>query len=74
MQINEGEEESDWIPELQFTATVNSTTGSIATPQRILVNLQSNPNEEFYGVGEQFTHLNQKGLLVPIITQEGGIG
>jgi len=34
----------------------------------------SSNDENFYGFGEQFTHLNLKGYEVPIISQEGGLG
>lgn len=35
---------------------------------------QSQPNERFYGFGEQFSILNMKGRSVPILSQEGGVG
>lgn len=34
----------------------------------------STPAEHFYGFGEQFSVLNMKGQVVPILSQEGGIG
>lgn len=32
------------------------------------------PSERFYGFGEQFTHLEQRGQVVPIWSEEQGIG
>lgn len=34
----------------------------------------TSPEEHFYGFGEQFSNLDAKGHLVPIVCEEGGIG
>ena len=34
----------------------------------------SSSDELFYGFGEQYTHLNLKGEIVPILSEEGGVG
>ena len=41
---------------------------------RVFLRYASPPDEHFYGFGEQFTYLDQKGRKFPIITQEQGIG
>lgn len=43
-------------------------------PNRLFLTYASQADERFYGLGEQFTHLNLKGRRVPIFTQEQGIG
>jgi alpha-glucosidase len=42
--------------------------------QRVSIRLASDPDEAFFGFGEQLTYLNLKGQLVPLISQEHGIG
>jgi alpha-glucosidase (family GH31 glycosyl hydrolase) len=46
------------------------------TPElnRICLLQESQPGEEFFGFGEQFTHLGMKGRRIPILCQEPGIG
>lgn len=41
---------------------------------RIFLRYASGPHEGFFGFGEQFTFLDQKGRKFPIVTQEQGIG
>ncbi|EPS69986.1 hypothetical protein M569_04774 [Genlisea aurea] len=41
---------------------------------RICITYSSDRNERFYGFGEQFSHLDFKGKMVPILVQEQGIG
>lgn len=47
-----------------------------ATPEynRIFLRYASSPDERFFGFGEQFTYLDQKGRSLPILAQEQGIG
>ena len=40
----------------------------------IQVNFESNQDEEIYGMGLQYTVWNFKGLKVPVISSEGGVG
>ena len=40
----------------------------------IQVNFKSVGNEEIYGMGLQYTVWNFKGLKVPVISSEGGVG
>lgn len=41
---------------------------------RVFLRYASSPDEHFFGFGEQFTFLDQKGRRLPIISQEQGIG
>ena len=41
---------------------------------RIYLKYQTNPNDRFYGFGEQFTFTDSSGRCVPILVQEGGVG
>ncbi|MCB1200860.1 MAG: alpha-glucosidase [Leptospiraceae bacterium] len=41
---------------------------------RLYFKHNSDPVEAIFGLGEQFTHLNQKGHRVPMLTEEQGIG
>jgi alpha-glucosidase len=45
-----------------------------ASYQRLSLRLASEPNEAFFGFGEQLTYVNLKGQRVPLIAQEHGIG
>ncbi len=40
----------------------------------VQVTFASNPKEEIYGMGLQYTVWNFKGLKVPVISSEGGVG
>jgi len=40
----------------------------------IQVNFKSVGSEEIYGMGLQYTVWNFKGLKVPVISSEGGVG
>jgi len=54
---------------LQFNITVRNPQCEI-----VYLHYATTPSEQFFGFGEQFTHLNLKGHEVPIISQEGGLG
>jgi len=54
---------------LQFNITVSDPQCDI-----VFLHYVTSPSEQFFGFGEQFTHLNLKGHEVPIISQEGGLG
>lgn len=41
---------------------------------RLELRTLADPQERFYGFGEQFTHLEQRGQVVPIWSEEQGIG
>ena len=41
---------------------------------RIFLRYASRPEEHFYGFGMQFSELDMKGRLLPILTQEQGVG
>lgn len=40
----------------------------------VYLHYATSPQEQFFGFGEQFTHLRLKGHEVPVISQEGGLG
>ncbi|KAJ3326443.1 hypothetical protein HDU76_012919 [Blyttiomyces sp. JEL0837] len=63
--------------ELKMDVKVGRVTvdGSVKEiPERVVMSIESDADEEYYGFGEQFSFLNAKGRSIPIITQEGGIG
>jgi len=49
-------------------------TGAAPKINRVFLVYASEPGEGFFGFGEQFTYLNQKGRRFPVIVQEQGIG
>ncbi len=49
-------------------------TGTDPAINRVSLVYASRADEGFFGFGEQFTYLNQKGRRFPIIVQEQGIG
>ena len=54
-----------------------SLTAQVSLPDgepRLLLRYASTSDEQFFGFGEQFTHLNLKGRRLDIISQEPGIG
>ena len=60
---------------IKITAPGCDETDSNCNPFNIVyLNYSSDNNEQFFGFGEQFTHLNLKGHEIPIISQEGGLG
>ena len=54
---------------LRFAAEVQH-----AQTDRILLTYACEPNEQFYGFGEQFSFFNLKGRRVPILVREQGLG
>jgi alpha-glucosidase len=57
---------------LTFTARVRGVPDR--TKGRLFLRYASRPAEHFYGFGMQFTELDMKGRLLPILTQEQGVG
>jgi sulfoquinovosidase len=58
-------------------ADTGPTTGpSTGRPplDRTVLSLAADPDEAVLGLGEQFTHLDLKGRVVPILTREQGVG
>ncbi|KAB1190650.1 MULTISPECIES: alpha-glucosidase [Haloferax] len=49
-------------------------TSELTSTGRLELRGVSNPEERFYGFGEQFSHLDMNGKAVAILTQEQGIG
>lgn len=49
-------------------------TGGLPGEPRMLLRFASEPNERFFGFGEQFTHVDLKGRHLTILSQEPGIG
>ena len=57
---------------LSFTARVRGEKERANS--RLFLRYGSRPGEHFYGFGMQFSELDMKGRLLPIITQEQGVG
>ncbi|PCJ34515.1 MAG: alpha-glucosidase [Moraxellaceae bacterium] len=55
--------------QLQFTLTTDNTEYN-----HLGLHYQSQADEHFYGFGEQYSYTDLKGLDIPILTQEQGIG
>ena len=73
-------EDCDIGYEMRFTPVSQNQLGfelelSDAAPEfnRVFLFYASSGDEGFFGFGEQFTHLDQKGRSFPVITQEQGI-
>lgn len=60
--------------DLQILSVAGSSEPAEDLPNRLFLTYASQADERFFGLGEQFTHLNLKGRRVPIFTQEQGIG
>ncbi len=58
--------------QLQFTATIRGPESS--KYNRLALACSSAPDEAIFGFGEQLTYCNMKGQVIPIISQEHGIG
>ena len=56
--------------QILFTATLENP----AKEPRLLLRYSCQPDERFFGFGEQFTHLDLKGRRLDILSQEPGIG
>ena len=50
------------------------TSASLDDADFIAFNMVADKEEEVYGFGLQYTVWNHKGLKVPIISSEGGVG
>lgn len=57
---------------LSFAVTVAGAPAG--EHSRIFVRYASRPEEHFYGFGMQFSELDLKGRMLPILTQEQGVG
>lgn len=57
--------------QLGFTLALDDTAVGF---NRVFFRYASNAEERFFGFGEQFTYLDMKGRLLPIYSQEQGIG
>lgn len=57
--------------QLSFHLTASAVQGNF---NRLFLNHWSDPEENFYGFGVQYTHWNMKGRRVPILVAEQGIG
>ncbi|KAI4300889.1 hypothetical protein L6164_034216 [Bauhinia variegata] len=60
-------------------SSIEDETEKLKVPEsaefsRIWLTYASDKNEQFYGFGEQFSHMNFKGKRIPILVQEQGIG
>ncbi len=58
----------------QQVALVAEAGSSDDVEPRLLLRYASDPEEYFYGFGEQLTHTNLKGHRIDILSQEPGIG
>ena len=63
-------------PEITTEACEGGQRASIDVDgaNRLRLRLATRPGERFYGLGEQFTHLDVTGHRVPVVSQEPGIG
>jgi len=64
----------DAISPTHLRFVIKPTDESVARINRILLTVESSEDEGIFGCGSQLTYFNQKGKLVPILTQEHGIG
>ena len=55
-------------------AMVASVDGDLEEHPRLRLRFASVRDEQFFGFGEQFTHIDLKGRHLDIISQEPGIG
>lgn len=61
--------------ELRFNASVHTPTAvALPAPNVLALQLASVKDEAFFGMGASYTHLNLKGLTVPVFTSEQGVG
>lgn len=61
--------------QLHFNVALKPNLAKQTKPYNFLqMNYSSHPNERFYGFGEQPSVLNLKGQVVPVLSQENGIG
>ena len=58
--------------ELRFVLKV--TGNGSADINRLYLRSASTADEHFFGLGQQLTYFDQKGLIVPILVQEHGVG
>lgn len=56
---------------LDFSVDIKGSDGDV---KFLALNYESASNEEFYGMGLQYTLWNFKGEKVHVITSEGGVG
>ena len=59
--------------QLQFEAQVHLTAQVQGRP-RLCLQWEGHPTEAIFGLGTQFTWVNLKGRVIPILSQEPGIG
>lgn len=58
--------------QLRFAVDVSGP--NTARLNRIFLRYASNPDEHFFGFGQQMTYFDQKGKRLPILVQEHGVG
>jgi alpha-glucosidase len=57
---------------LKFVVAISGSTAK--STSRIFLRYASEPDERFFGFGQQLTFVDQKGRLLPILVQEHGVG
>lgn len=61
--------------QLSFAVAVAPTTAAAAAAaNEVYLTYGSSADEAFFGFGAQYTHLNVKGRVVPVLTREQGVG
>jgi sulfoquinovosidase len=58
--------------QLQFHLQIEGAQADVLN--RIYLRAASDPDEHFFGFGEQLTYFDQKGKIIPILVQEHGVG
>ena len=59
---------------MHFEAKVPDALSTAYGTNYLQMNYHSSPEEEFYGMGLEYTIWNFKGHQIPLIVEEGGIG
>lgn len=54
------------LSQLKFSARIVRRDPAMANYRRLILVLESRPEESFYGFGESFSHINLKGRKVPV--------
>lgn len=59
---------------LNFNLSFHNASSGTSRHDRLLFSYTRAADERFYGFGQQYTHFDAAGSLVPILAREGGIG
>ncbi|MFZ5855453.1 MAG: alpha-glucosidase [Chloroflexota bacterium] len=59
---------------IELAPVIYESIEEIPEINRLFITYQTNPDEHFFGFGEQFTYFDMKGQKVPIWVSEQGVG